>query len=98
MAKEPQKTSIERTTYTLSEPVEINGEIITEIAYRKVTARDMRKWLNGQGKKDLGDRYVEFLQDICEQPAKLFDVLAAGDFMALTDIVDGFFARPKSAS
>jgi hypothetical protein len=96
MAKEPQKTNIERSTYELSEPVEFNGEVYTEISYRKATARDMRKWLNGQGKKDLGDRYVEFLRDVTEQPAGLFDVLPSADFMALTDIVDGFFARPKA--
>lgn len=96
MAKEPSKPAPARTLYTLSEAVTFNGETVIEIDYRKPTARDMRKWFNSQG-KPLGDRYSAFLADVCEKPAAFFDEIPAADYLALTDIVDGFFKRPASA-
>lgn len=102
MAEKAPKTAAatpaSRTIYTLSEPVDYNGETVAEIAYRKPTARDMRMWFNSQSVKGLGDRYVDFLVNVCEMPAAFFDAIPPGDWMALTDIVDGFFARPKPAA
>lgn len=98
-AKEPTKTAAPgaRTLYTFSEPVTFNGETITELGYRRATARDIRQHYNRSG-TPLGDKYVAFLVNITEMPAAFFDELPAGDFVALTNLVDGFFAVPKAAT
>lgn len=97
MAKDDSKPAAApkaRTVYTLSEPVDFNGETIAEISYRRATGRDMRKALN-TGKT--GDRYMGLAVDLFEMPESFFDRISGPDFMAVTDILDGFF-KPAPAA
>lgn len=90
------KTDAEKAkplVYVLSEPVEWNKQTYVELPYRKATGRDMKKMLNIPKS---GDRYHAALKDIFEMPEGFWDVVPGGDYMACTDIIDGFFARPKS--
>ena len=87
-----EKKSSVRILMALSEPVEFNGETVSEISYRKATGRDMRKALN-IGK--VGDRYMALAVDLLEMPEAFFNLIPGNDFMAVTDVIDGFFAKPQ---
>jgi hypothetical protein len=79
--------------FPLSEPVTFNGEVFKDFAYRRATGRDMRKALNTPKS---GDRYLGLMVDLCEMPEAFFLTLAGPDFMAFTDVLDGFFSRPQA--
>lgn len=84
-----------RYVYTLAYPVTFQNEKITDIEYRRPKGRDVRAAFKVRSAG--GDMYTSMLAAICEQPEALFDVLDASDFVALTDIVDGFLSPPKKS-
>ena len=99
MAKDDTKTATATTetkplVYTLVEPVVDGKETVTELPYRKATGRDMRKMLNTSRR---GDRYMIGMVDLFERPETFFNKVSGPDFMALTDIIDGFFKPAQPA-
>ncbi len=94
MADKADKKAAKRLVYTLSEEVTFGGETFTDLEYRAATGRDVRKGLNIP---KLGDRYLALAIDLFEQPEDFFLSLPAGDFAAITDIIDGFFERRPRA-
>lgn len=84
-----------KTVFPLSAPVTFNGETYSEVTYRPATGRDMRKFLNG-GRT--GDKYTALMVDLCELPEAFFDAMPAGEYMALSDVMDGFFKRGPATS
>lgn len=84
-----------RYVYTLGYPVTFQNEEITDIEYRRPKGRDVRAAFKVRGEG--GDMYTYMLTAVCEQPEALFDALDGSDFVALTDIVDGFLSPPKKS-
>ncbi|MEQ1697117.1 MAG: hypothetical protein ABL901_14880 [Hyphomicrobiaceae bacterium] len=89
----PRPAANGKVLFILSEAVTFNGEVIKDFAYRRATGRDMRKALNTPKN---GDRYLGLMVDLAELPEAFFLSLAGPDFMAFTDVLDGFFSRPQA--
>jgi hypothetical protein len=84
-----------RYVYTLAYPITFQNEEITDIEYRRPKGRDVRAAFKVRSAG--GDMYTSMMVAICEQPEGLFDALDGSDFVAMTDIVDGFLSPPKKS-
>lgn len=79
-----------KTKLTLSEPVVIEGNTVTELFFRRMKGKDVRAVERFDNSID-GAAYL-----ICEltgNPPELFDEMDAADIEAATEIVEGFMSR-----
>lgn len=88
--KAPAAAPAGKLTFALAMPFQFNGQTCTEVTYRRPKGRDMRKFLGTAG---AGNKYTAMAVDLCELPEQFFDEMDGADYMAFTDVLDGFFKR-----
>ncbi len=77
----------DKTKYPLKQPVSFGGENVTELAFRRPKARDLRPLPMGELKA--GD-LLDLAARLAEVPPSLLDELEAEDAMAVMALVGGF--------
>ena len=77
------------TTYTLTEPIEVDGEQVTELQVRRLKVRDIRA-ASKRGKGDDVDMGVHMVALVTDLTPEQVDELDAADFVALSEVVAGF--------
>jgi Phage tail assembly chaperone proteins, E, or 41 or 14 len=77
-----------KTTITLTVPIQVHGEPVSELQVRRATARDMRELPAGAIKK-MGELY-DFAASCCDIPPTSFEQLDATDLTQVMGIVAGF--------
>lgn len=79
------------TTLTLKHPIKQGSEYISELEFRRPTAKDMRS-LNAE-RKDFG-QILDLAGSICGQPPSVIDKLDYEDTLAVIEVV-GSFLQPS---
>lgn len=79
-----------KTVLSLTLPIKVDGEQVTEIHVRRATARDMRELPAGSIKK-IGELY-DFAASCCDIPPSSLEQLDAHDLTKVMEIVAGFLA------
>ena len=80
--------------YKLQYPVEVGGEKITEVAFRRPKGRDMRLALN-KG-KNVGDLTTMMIVNLGEVSPEVVDEFDCEDWIAMSKIVGNFLGGQDS--
>lgn len=79
-----------KTVYTLVEPVTIEGRTITELTFRRIKGKDLRR--TAEIDSDF-DKMAFLLAELSGNPPELVDEMDAADIEGAGKILEGFMGR-----
>lgn len=80
---------VERTPYTLKEPLRDGSQMIEVLNFRKPRAKDIFD-MPAQSDKLTPRHMCELASKLCGQPMSILENMSIGDLMEVSSIVEGF--------
>lgn len=84
-------------TLTLKRPVQVGATTYTELRFRAMTGRDLRKMPVGEGQATIG-HFLDMASGMMTEPAAVIDVLSPIDAMRVTELASFFVQRSSEAT